>query len=666
MRENLESSTMEEFASRDGDALVWNKGHERIWIVPWGENGVRVRVTQQADFLDLPQALLDAPPAGDVTVEIGEKLCTLVNGQMTVELSPRGNVTFIRTSDKAVLLKECIKNTNEYLGRTFIPSKGVWQIEQRFYANDDEKFYGLGQHQNGYLDQKGCVVDLLHRNMEVAIPFLVSSLGYGFLWNHPGTGRVELGKNETRWVAAAARQIDYYVVAERAVPDIVHRYALATGMPTKFPQWASGFWQCKLRYKSQDELMAVAREHTKRGLPISAIIADFFHWTQMGDWKFDPELWPDPEAMVKELAEMGIELIVSVWPTVNLTSENYKHMNEHGLLVRNERGNPVQNTAEDNKGSRIQTFYDAMNPEARAFLWDRIREGYYKLGVKNFWLDTCEPELNPVEQDNTRYYLGNGDEVACLYPLLHQKAFYDGLTSEGETEPLTLCRSAWAGSQRFGAAVWSADIPSTFDSLRRQITGGMNIGLSGIPWWNTDIGGFYGGDIADPKFHELLIRWFQYGVFCPICRLHGVRRMADKKEGEWAPNELWSFGDDVYTILSEQLTLRERLRPYIMTQMKSAEQTGHPVIRPLFFDFPDDPQAWEVEDQYMFGPDILVAPIVEAEARSRRIYLPAGTTWRDAWTEETHGGGQELEADAPLERIPVYFREDSNPLKNGS
>jgi len=411
--------------------------------------------------------------------------------------------------------------------------------------------------------------------------------------------------------------------------------------------------------------MAVAREHKKRGLPISVIIADFFHWTQMGDWKFDPELWPDPEAMVRELAEMGIELMVSVWPTVNLTSENYKHMNEHGMLVRNERGNPVQNTADDNKGSRLQTFYDAMNPEARAFLWDRISEGYYKLGVKNFWLDTCEPELSPVQQDNTRYHLGNGDEVACLYPLLHQKAFYDGLISEGETEPLTMSRSAWAGSQRFGSVIWSADIPSTFDSLRRQITGGMNIGLSGIPWWNTDIGGFYGGEVADPRFHELLIRWFQYGVFCPVCRLHGVRRMADKKEGEWAPNEVWSFGDEVYNILSEQLKLRERLRPYIMDQMRSAEDTGHPVIRPLFFDFPDDPKAWDIEDQYMFGPDILVAPILEAETRTRRVYLPGGTTWRDAWTDETHEGGQELDADAPLERIPVYFRAESDPLEEG-
>jgi len=657
---------MKEFASREGKALVWQKSHERLWIAPWGNNGVRVRVTKQAAFLDLPQALLDPPPGqDDVRIDIGEDLCTLTNGEITVEVTPRGNVTFVRTSDKAPLLKECVKNTSEYLGRTFIPSKGVWKIEQRFYGNDEERFYGLGQHQNGYLDQKGCVVDLLHRNMEVAIPFLVSSLGYGFLWNHPGTGRVELGKNETRWVAEAAQQIDYYVVIDKSCPDILERYAEVTGFPTRFPQWASGFWQCKLRYKSQQEVLDVAREYKKRGLPISVIVIDFFHWTQMGDWKFDAESWPDPEGMVRELEDMGIKTMVSVWPTVNHTSENYKHMESHGMLVRNERGMPVQNSSKDNQGSLLQTFYDAMNPEARAFLWEKIRENYCKLGIKLFWLDTSEPELIPLEQDNTRYHLGNGTQVACLYPMMHQQGFYEGLEAEGETEILTLGRSAWAGSQRYGAAVWSADIPSTFDSLRRQVTAGLNIGLSGIPWWTTDIGGFYGGDVDDPGFHELLVRWFQYAVFCPICRLHGVRRSKTKKEGEYAANEVWSFGDEVYEILERQLHLRERLRPYIMKQMLLAERRGHPLMRPLFFDFPWDLRARTVEDQFMFGPDLLVAPVIREGVRSRTVYLPEKITWRDLWSDEAHEGGVELEADAPLSRIPVYVRESADPSLEG-
>ena len=665
IHERIETMTMKELASKVGNGLKFKRGHESLWIVPWGVNGLRVRITQEADFEELPQALLDKPlkaPKGKAKIKIEDKTASLTNGKIKVDVSMNGNVTFTRAADGSVLLKEIPKNTSEHLGHTFTPLKGLWQIEQRFYADDTEKIYGLGQHQHGYLNQKGCLVDLLHRNMEVAIPFMVSNLGYGFLWNHPGTGNVTLGKNETRWTADAAKQIDYYVVADNSIPDILTRYAEVTGMPTGFPKWASGFWQCKLRYKTQEEVLEVAREYKRRKLPLSMIVIDFFHWTQMGDWKFDPDCFPDPAAMARELKEMGIEVMVSVWPTVNITSENYAHMNTHGMLVRNERGQSIQNTADDNKGSRIQTFYDATNPEARAFLLKTIRKNYCKLGVNKFWLDTMEPELIPLHQDNTRYHLGNGSQVACLYPICHQQGFYEGLQGEGEKDVLTLGRCAWAGSQRYGSLVWSADIPSTFDSLRRQVNGGLNIGLSGIPWWTTDIGGFYGGDVDDPNFHELLIRWFQYGVFCPVTRLHGVRRQKDKKEGEWAPNEIWSYGEKVCKILSEQIKLRERLRPYVHRQMRKSERTGHPLIRPLFFDFADDSHAWDVEDQYMFGPDVLVAPVVELGARSRKVYLPAGTTWCAAWTGKKHKGGQELDAKAPLERIPVFFRDGSKPL----
>ena len=398
-------------------------------------------------------------------------------------------------------------------------------------------------------------------------------------------------------------------------------------------------------------------------------LVDFHHWRQMGDWSFDPEYWPDPTAMVRELRAMGIELVVSVWPTVNATSRNYAPMLTHGMLVRNERGHPVQNTSPEPHGSMLQTFYDATNPEAREFLWQRIREGYVKHGIKLFWLDTSEPELIPLEQDNARYQLGNGLEVAGLYPLCHSRAFFDGLKAEGETEILTLGRSAWVGSQRYGAAVWSADIPSTFDSLRRQVAGDLNIGLRGIPWWCSDIGGFYGGYIDDPGYRELFVRWFQYGVFCPICRVHGIRRLRDAraKPGDpitdpdrpTVPNEVWSYGEEAYAILSEQLRLRERLRPYIMEQMRVAQTSGLPPMRPWFVDFPADPRSWEVEDQFLFGPDILVAPVLAEGVRSRPVYLPAGATWRCAWTDAPHPGGGTIEAEAPLSRIPVYLRAQS-------
>ncbi|TFH05297.1 MAG: hypothetical protein E4H09_02225 [Spirochaetales bacterium] len=511
----------------------------------------------------------------------------------------------------------------------------------------------------------------MHRNTEVSIPFMLSSKGYGFLWNHPGLGRVALGRNDTRWTAEAAHQIDYYVVIDATPAEILRRYAEATGMPTSFPEWGAGFWQSKLRYKTQHELLEVAREYHRRKIPVSVMVVDFYHWTLSGDWAFDPKAWPDPKAMVEELKSMGMECMVSIWPTVDYACDNYPHMRYHGLLIRNERGQSVQN------GAALESFYDATNPEARTFLWEQIRKGYLQHGIRLFWLDTMEPEIIPLELDNTRFHLGNGMEVSGLYPLCHQQGFYEGLTEAGERAPMTLGRSAWVGSQRYGSAVWSADIPSTFDSLRQQVAGGLNIGLSGIPWWTSDIGGFHGGDIDDPSFRELIVRWFQFAVFCPIMRIHGVRRHAAAKVKPGDPigkadpnhptvaNEVWSFGEEVCDILSEQIRLRERLRPYIMEQMKIAQDSGLPPMRPLFVDFPGDPNAWEIEDQYLFGSDLLVAPVLHEGERSRSVYLPAGSNWLHGWDGTHFEGGATIRADAPLESIPVFVRSGSNLTLRG-
>jgi alpha-D-xyloside xylohydrolase len=246
--------------------------------------------------------------------------------------------------------------------------------------------------------------------------------------------------------------------------------------------------------------------------------------------------------------------------------------------------------------------------------------------------------------------------VTNIYPLEHVRGFYEGMRAEGEDEIIALCRSAWAGSQRYGAAVWSGDIQSTFEALRAQVRAGLNVGLSGIPWWTTDIGGFFNGDISSPHFRELIVRWFQYGVFCPLFRLHGYRLPNEDMLGTGAPNEVWSFGEEAYEIIRELLFLRERLRPYIMAQMKLAHEKGIPLMRPLFLDYPEDRPSWDVDDQFMFGPDLLIAPVLYDGARSREVYLPAGTTWTNAWTQVMFEGGQRITADAPLERIPVYLR----------
>lgn len=660
------------FRRHDG-ALIWEQNHETVRIEPWGRDSLRVRATIGAATRDdLPGALLD-PAAVAAHIDIGEARATIRNGALTAEISSKGLIRFLNAAGEELLAEEPPHFVHPP-ARYYKPLPGdLSHIEVRFKAYDGERFYGLGQHQHGKLDQKGCVIDLLHRNTEVAIPFALSNRSYGFLWHNPGAGRVELGANATRWVADGAPQLDYWVTVGDTPAAIMSRYADAVGHAPLLPTWAAGFWQCKLRYRTQDELLAVAREYQRRGLPLAVIVVDFFHWTLQGDWQFDPAFWPNPSAMVRELEAMGVKVMVSIWPTLNPLSPNFEAMKQRGLLVRNERGIVAHLTLGDTRpeGNVHVVYYDPTNPEARQFLWEKARENYYRHGVKVWWLDVCEPEMYPMEPENLRYHAGNGLAVTNIYPLLHARAFYDGMRSEGESEIIHLCRSAWAGSQRYGAALWSGDIPSTFESLQIQVRAGLNAGLSGIPWWTTDIGGFHGGDPESPYFRELIVRWFQYGTFCPLFRLHGFRlpyqRGETSKDLTGGPNEVWSFGDEAYAIIRELMFLRERLRPYIMEQMRVAHETGAPPMRPLFFDFPEDGGCYAVDDAFLFGPDLLVAPVLDEGARSRAVYLPLGATWTDAWTGATFAGGQWITADAPLERIPLYLRDGAKlPIRAGA
>jgi alpha-D-xyloside xylohydrolase len=355
--------------------------------------------------------------------------------------------------------------------------------------------------------------------------------------------------------------------------------------------------------------------------------------------------------------------MVSIWPTISPLSENFADYRDQGLLVGSDQGVEFHQTIQD---KRMETpmpvaFYDPTNPRTRQYVWDLVKQNYLDLGIKVFWLDASEPELNPATPANLSLWAGPGAEVANIYPRDNARLYAEGMAAAGQEPTVLLCRSAWAGAQKYGAAVWSGDIPATWLSLRQQIRAGLNVAISGIPWWTTDIGGFHGGDHRDPAYQELMIRWFQYGVFCPLFRLHGDRepRTPTSSAQTGGPNEVWSFGDQATAIITDLLHLRERIRPYIHEQMRLAARDGLPPMRPLFVDHPDDPGAWAVEDEFLFGPDILVAPVAEPGRRSRPVYLPAGARWVDVATGEVHEGGVTIEADAPIERIPVFLREGS-------
>lgn len=645
--------------------------HEVLRVEQWGRDSVRVRAAQHR-IPDSDVGALGERPAGARIAPAGradDGTVRLVAGGLTVEArldsgdgKPAVMLSFLRTRDGAELLAEEREHfwwpgSHVLYGQR----SGLYEIHQQFKAYDDERIYGLGQHQHGRLDHKGLVVDLVQRNTEVSIPFCLSSRGYGFLWNSPAIGRVEFADNATRWVADEAPALDYWVTAGDRPADIMSRYADAVGHAPELPEWASGFWQCKLRYLDQEELLGVAREYRRRELPLSVIVTDFFHWTAMGDYRFDPEEYPDPAAMMRELDELGVKLMVSVWPTISPLSENYDEMVRRGLLVGSDQGVEFHQDIHDKKMPRSLpvAFYDSTNPRARAFLWETVKRNYFDLGIRVWWLDACEPELNPGHPKNLSFYAGPGAAVANAYPRDNARGFFEGNRDAGGAPTVLLCRSAWAGQAKYGAAVWSGDIPPTWGSLARQIRAGLSIGMSGIPWWTTDIGGFHGGDPSNEAYRELYARWFAFGAFCPLFRLHGHREPRGELGSpvSGGPNEVWSYGERCLEVSRAHMELRERLRPYIGEVMRQASESGLPAMRTLFLEFPDDAVAWEIDDEFLLGPDLLIAPVTEPGATSREVYLPAGARWTEIHSGRDVDGGRWVEAPAPYEYIPVFRRE---------
>jgi len=654
----------------DNGILQYHYDAEEVWIEPWGKNSLRIRATKNPKFIEENWALQMKVRKTAPVIDIGENEASIINGKIKAVITRYGKITFFHAKTGRILLDEYLRNrkdkTVDYCSALNIDARefkanpgGDYHLSMRFVSTPDEKIYGMGQYQQPYLNQKGNDLELAQRNSQASVPFMVSSLGYGFLWNNPAVGRVMFGKNITTWEAYSTKQLDYWITAGDTPAEIEERYADVAGKVPMMPEWAMGFWQCKLRYQTQEELLNIAREYKKRGLPIDVIVIDYFHWPLQGDWKFDPKYWPDPDAMIHELDGMGIKLMVSIWPTVDYRSENFEEMLEKGYLIRTERGFRI---VMDFQGNTVH--YDATNPKAREFVWQKAKQNYYDKGIRVFWLDEAEPEYSVYDFDNYRYYLGPNVQIGNSYPVFYAKTFYEGMTKEGQRDVINLLRCAWAGSQKYGALVWSGDIHSSFKSLRNQLAAGLNMGMAGIPWWTTDIGGFHGGNPKDPSFQELLVRWFEWGTFCPVMRLHGERQPLQAPIGDYggglcvsgADNEVWSFGDENYSILKKYLELRKHMKPYIMELMQAAHEKGTPVMRPLFYDVPSDMKSWDIEDEYMFGPDVLVAPVLYAGETERKVYLPKGSRWKNYWTGEVVKGGSSVVVSTPIEQIPVFTR----------
>ncbi len=545
-----------------------------------------------------------------------------------------------------------------------------YQVGATFGAQPGEHYYGLGENQEGRLDHRDQNVQCWSNygaagGESFCVPFLVTNKGYAVLWDNPSKTTVDPYFNDqTRWVSQVGQRVSFFVIVGKRTGDLYEGYRLLTGPAHLLPIGAYGFIQSKERYATQAEIMAVAKGYRERHLPCDYLVVDFFYYPKMGDMDFIPADWPDPAKMNEELHKMGFHTLISVWPRFAPGSRYYNMLLRRGWFDHLANGKPM--TTNGLPGNMTGSNLDMTNPAAAKWFWQVIDKNIVSKGFDAIWTDETEPDIPP---NGSYFYIGPGTEYFNVYPLFETSAVYNGLREDTGKRALILARAAYTGAQRNGDIFWSSDISPTWNTLQRQVPAGLDVTASGLPYWTDDVGGFWslpavhhplhppligpatarynvGGDDDYP---ELYVRWFEYGVFMPILRTHGMRRF----------NTVWSYGTQATPILEKYLRLRYALIPYIYSLAYRTYKTGAPYMRALFMDFPNDPKAGELTNEFMFGPDLLVAPVTHQGQTSRRVYLPAGADWYNYWTNEKLRGGQWITAQAPIQTIPLFVRAGS-------
>jgi alpha-D-xyloside xylohydrolase len=680
--------------------IVLNRGDSTIVFEPYAPNIIRVTLSKSKEqavappgygFVASPstQGWTREDSAGGIAyrssrmvvsleaVHPGNPLPTQVDiSKFFVGSAPTAHIDFRTPEGKTLLKMEgwSMSVPNHKDGNAGIlhdkrPSdQPFFQVGATFRSPDDEHYYGLGQNQEGYLDHRGHTIECWNNYTATAgpstcVPFVITNYGYGLIWDNPSKTTIEPGFNEqTKWISEVGNRVSFFVIAGKTSDEIYSGYRQLTGVTHLLPKSAYGFIQCKQRYSTQKEVLAVAKGYRERHLPADMIVVDWFYYTKMGQMDMDPKKWPDPAAMNRQLHAMGFHTMISIWPRFVPGSRYYDLLLRKGWFEHLADGTPTNGLPYDRAGSDI----DTTNPDAARWYWNVIRDNFVSKGFDAFWADETEPDLPP---NGSFFSVGPGTRYFNIYPLFHTAAFYDGFRRDLKQRALILSRDAYLGAQRNGTIFWSSDIYPTWDTLRRQIPTGLDFTASGIAYWGNDVGGWQylpaehhpaRPPLVDPSdardnvgnyddYPELYVRWFEYGAFQPNFRTHGSRRY----------NEVWSYGKQAEPILAKYLKLRYKLLPYIYSLAYQTYETGAPYMRALFMDFPADPKVADLGDEYMFGPALLVAPVTEQGATSRAVYLPAGTDWYNFWTNERIHGGQSITANAPIDTIPLFVRAGS-------
>ncbi len=559
----------------------------------------------------------------------------------------------------------------------------TYSVKQTFVLDKKEAIYGLGQQQHGKMEQRNLKLHMVQGNTDDYVPFFVSNKGYGLFWDNYSPTLFTDTPDSTSFNSTVGEGIDYYFMYGRNADGVIAQMRDLTGQVPMLPLWTYGYWQSRERYKSQDELVGVVKKYRALGVPLDGIIQDWQYWGNNYLWnamEFLNTNFYNPQKMVSDVHGMNAHMIISIWSSFGPMTKQYKALGKICALLDfttwPESGSQKWPPNMDYpSGVRV---YDAYNPKARDIYWKYLNKGLFSLGIDGWWMDSTEPDhLDPKPSDlDNNTYLGSFRKVRNAYPLMTVGGVYKHQRSvTSKKRVFILTRSGFAGQQRYGDVIWSGDVVASWKALRNQISAGLNFSLTGIPYWNSDIGGFFLWNfprkLDDPNYRELYARWIQFGAFCPMMRSHGTD----------APREIYQFGkkgDRIYDAIDKSINLRYLLLPYIYSTSWQVTANQSTMMRALVMDFANDRQALDINDEYMFGKSLLVSPVTKpmytrevvtgndttnvadfSKIKSEDVYLPKGTNWFDFWTGEEHNGGQTIAKESPIDMIPLYIKAGS-------